>query len=919
MVFVRQSSKLVFFLRFLIVLLAGVICFSNITMAQSHEPRLIRLLEPEVPRDLDDNAQERSLDVEQQFLMWGFVVYGRAKTNKGAGIIGNIEYRPILHARESELNPNGQLNLRRLPDLETFFEFGGTVELLTTDTTLNTYDIIMSEFMWGIDTGLKDTTVSVTIDENTSVRLPQLLTQEIQWIELYNTTSQIISTDLYLLFTPFVSYPDRDTVHLKAVDYEGLDTDIDCKVLDTVSNLLFGRWELPGKSGRRPTTAFVSAYRDIDYDIVENLSLSRDAQLAGIPFGSYENSWKETPDEGRRNTEPKIVEETRVVALPYIATPGARHVPEVYIKSLRPTAISSTKIVINEVRNDTSRTNVDWIELKNVSTRTVDLEDWELSIVTAVGKDTDLVDLPEYNLGRGEILLIVNQYPYFTDLAEGIDIEEPEEHRRLTGLTHKYFVSDNLNLPEDKKFLLLLRSESDQNGKDEAIEDYAGNGFFTDGLTTQFWPRLAQKYPIDVADFGDNSFASRDQAWARIRYEKDDGHHKDAWAIVEAQGGLGYAAGSDLEYAPGTPGYENTALKTRMKDRASPVLDDEYDDGEISISEIMYDPGPNRNGVQWIELYNSSMTQAINLEGWELEIRNLEDENGTYANGSFEFENAVILPNQTLLLVSENAATDLPSNRVYDLYRIHRRDLGLARSDLLLSSTAFYLKLTDKADPERDGDDIIVDEVGNLKIEAGVRTKAWDLPKVNPERRRSMVRLYGSLFKPNKGGLDGKPSPPNKGTVSTGWRRFSVKGLSLSFYGVRDDLASPGYRLGGPLPVALSSFRPVRMETGEVIIKWTTESELNNAGFNILRSETREDDFTVINVKGIIPGQGTSGEQHDYQWTDTTAKPNVAYYYRIEDVSFDGVRQTLATVRLKGDISVSGKVLQKWGKLKTQY
>ena len=123
-----------------------------------------------------------------------------------------------------------------------------------------------------------------------------------------------------------------------------------------------------------------------------------------------------------------------MVDLPYIATPGTRHVPEVYIKSLRPTDVESDKVVINEVRNDTSRANIDWIELKNTSSRAVDLEEWELSIVIDVGEDEDLVDLPPYELGRDEILLILNQHPHFTDLAEGVNIEEPEEHlRRLTG------------------------------------------------------------------------------------------------------------------------------------------------------------------------------------------------------------------------------------------------------------------------------------------------------------------------------------------------------------------------------------------------------------------------------------------------------------------------------------------------------
>ena len=37
-----------------------------------------------------------------------------------------------------------------------------------------------------------------------------------------------------------------------------------------------------------------------------------------------------------------------------------------------------------------------------------------------------------------------------------------------------------------------------------------------------------------------------------------------------------------------------------------------------------------------------------------------------------------------------------------------------------------------------------------------------------------------------------------------------------------------------PLPVSLSFFRPIR-ENDKVVIQWTTESELDNAGFNILR------------------------------------------------------------------------------------
>ena len=94
--------------------------------------------------------------------------------------------------------------------------------------------------------------------------------------------------------------------------------------------------------------------------------------------------------------------------------------------------------------------------------------------------------------------------------------------------------------------------------------------------------------------------------------------------------------------------------------------------------------------------------------------------------------------------------------------------------------------------------------------------------------------------------------------------------------------------------------------------------QLNNAGFNLLRSESRDGVFTVINTDGLIQGHGTSSEQHVYSYTDKTAKPNVVYYYRIEDVSFDGAQQTLTTVRLKGHISATGKLTTTWGDLKLE-
>ena len=103
-----------------------------------------------------------------------------------------------------------------------------------------------------------------------------------------------------------------------------------------------------------------------------------------------------------------------------------------------------------------------------------------------------------------------------------------------------------------------------------------------------------------------------------------------------------------------------------------------------------------------------------------------------------------------------------------------------------------------------------------------------------------------------------------------------------------------------------------------MVITWSTQSELNNAGFYIKRSQQRDGEFKIINAT-MVPGAGTTSEKRFYIYTDTTAQPNVVYYYQIEDVSFDGNRQVLTRgIRLKGHVGVDGKLTTLWRELKTQ-
>ena len=198
------------------------------------------------------------------------------------------------------------------------------------------------------------------------------------------------------------------------------------------------------------------------------------------------------------------------------------------------------------------------------------------------------------------------------------------------------------------------------------------------------------------------------------------------------------------------------------------------------------------------------------------------------------------------------------------------------------------------------------DTAGNLRAK-----EAWVL-QMSEGARSSLIRRATLA--------DGTKT---KGTAANGWILASRTGLvdtPATWYGSDEDAGTPGVVGGGPLPVELSHFRPARDKaTGAVVITWATQSELNNAGFFIKRSNQRNGQFQVV-TPTMIPGAGTTSEKQFYTYTDTTAQPNVVYYYQIEDVSLDGNRQILTRgTRLKGHVGAAGKATVIWGELKTSH
>ena len=78
-------------------------------------------------------------------------------------------------------------------------------------------------------------------------------------------------------------------------------------------------------------------------------------------------------------------------------------------------------------------------------------------------------------------------------------------------------------------------------------------------------------------------------------------------------------------------------------------------------------------------------------------------------------------------------------------------------------------------------------------------------------------------------------------------------------------------------------------------IRWTTASEVDSFGFDVFRGELEEGPFERLNAKPIA-GAGTSDESHSYAFVDDTIDPTKEYFYYVESISIDGVRERFTPV-----------------------
>jgi Secretion system C-terminal sorting domain len=95
-----------------------------------------------------------------------------------------------------------------------------------------------------------------------------------------------------------------------------------------------------------------------------------------------------------------------------------------------------------------------------------------------------------------------------------------------------------------------------------------------------------------------------------------------------------------------------------------------------------------------------------------------------------------------------------------------------------------------------------------------------------------------------------------------------------------------------PVPVELTSF-VASVNKSDVVLTWTTATELNNMGFEIQRSNG--DEFTIV---GFVDGNGTVTNARNYTFTDKNLDVG-SYTYRLRQVDFDGTSEFSEVVEVE--------------------
>lgn len=169
-------------------------------------------------------------------------------------------------------------------------------------------------------------------------------------------------------------------------------------------------------------------------------------------------------------------------------------------------------LIFNELHNSSDNAN-DWLELRNVSSIDIPLDNWQLTVQT--GSGAAVISFPAGTvIPTGEVLLITNTA---WEVASWRSLLQEEDETATSAV-----VVESFALPQTE-FALILRSPT-------AFGDLAGN-YFQDASKR---PETAPELTLDTV-------------WERVQ-ATTSGYRAEAWAVSTHRNGLG------------SPGYQPSAL-----------------------------------------------------------------------------------------------------------------------------------------------------------------------------------------------------------------------------------------------------------------------------------------------------------------------------------------------------------------------
>ncbi len=153
----------------------------------------------------------------------------------------------------------------------------------------------------------------------------------------------------------------------------------------------------------------------------------------------------------------------------------------------------------------------------------------------------------------------------------------------------------------------------------------------------------------------------------------------------------------------------------------------------------------------------------------------------------------------------------------------------------------------------------------------------------------------GNSGKKFGGTCGGVASIPVPGTANTYASTIGIPGGRYTGYSHFAIAGAPNTTAGNALPVELTYLRADPIENTYIKVSWETATEINNKGFEIKRST----DGVQFETIGWEAGNGNSSTRINYAYDDRNVIPNQTYYYKLNQIDYDGKSEETYIVAAK--------------------